>query len=47
VHACARRTDRLQTLASQTGVSTMQLDVTDPASVERFCAAVERCNIVV
>jgi NADP-dependent 3-hydroxy acid dehydrogenase YdfG len=40
VVAGARRTDRLQTLAEEVGATTLPLDVTDPASVEAFAAAV-------
>jgi NADP-dependent 3-hydroxy acid dehydrogenase YdfG len=47
VLAGARRTDRLRALAAETGATVTALDVTDAASVERFCAGVERCNVVV
>jgi NADP-dependent 3-hydroxy acid dehydrogenase YdfG len=40
VVAGARRTDRLRVLAEQVGATTLPLDVTDPASVESFAAAV-------
>ena len=40
VVAGARRTDRLQALAEEVGATTLPLDVTDPASVEAFAAAV-------
>jgi NADP-dependent 3-hydroxy acid dehydrogenase YdfG len=40
VVAGARRTDRLQALAEEVGATTLALDVTDPASVEAFAAAV-------
>ena len=40
VVAGARRSDRLQTLAEEVGATTLPLDVTDPASVEAFAAAV-------
>jgi NADP-dependent 3-hydroxy acid dehydrogenase YdfG len=40
VVAGARRTDRLQPLAEEVGATTLALDVTDPASVEAFAAAV-------
>jgi NADP-dependent 3-hydroxy acid dehydrogenase YdfG len=40
VVAGARRTDRLQPLAEEAGATTLALDVTDPASVEAFAAAV-------
>lgn len=47
VRAGARRMDRLQALASQTGAMATALDVTDPASVERFCAGLDRCSVLV
>jgi NADP-dependent 3-hydroxy acid dehydrogenase YdfG len=37
----ARRLDRLEALASEIGGRALPLDVTDPASVERFVAAVQ------
>jgi NADP-dependent 3-hydroxy acid dehydrogenase YdfG len=40
VVAGARRTERLQALAEEVGATTLALDVTDPASVEAFAAAV-------
>jgi NADP-dependent 3-hydroxy acid dehydrogenase YdfG len=40
VIAGARRTDRLEPLAEEVGATTLPLDVTDPASVDAFCAAV-------
>jgi NADP-dependent 3-hydroxy acid dehydrogenase YdfG len=40
VVAGARRTDRLRALAEEVGATTLALDVTDPASVETFTAAV-------
>jgi NADP-dependent 3-hydroxy acid dehydrogenase YdfG len=40
VVAGARRTERLEALAAEVGATTLALDVTDPASVERFAAAV-------
>jgi len=36
----ARRSDRLQALAEEVGATTLDLDVIDPASVERFVATV-------
>jgi NADP-dependent 3-hydroxy acid dehydrogenase YdfG len=36
----ARRTDRLTALAEEVGATTLELDVTDPASVQRFAATV-------
>ena len=43
----ARREDRLQALAGEIGGRALGLDVTDPASVERFCAAVPECRVLV
>ena len=40
VVAGARRADRLEPLAEEVGATTLPLDVTDPASVEAFAAAV-------
>jgi NADP-dependent 3-hydroxy acid dehydrogenase YdfG len=40
VVAGARRADRLQPLAEEVGATTLSLDVTDPASVAAFAAAV-------
>ena len=40
VVAGARRSDRLEALAADVGATTLPLDVTDPASVEAFAAAV-------
>jgi NADP-dependent 3-hydroxy acid dehydrogenase YdfG len=40
VVAGARRTERLAPLAEEVGAATLALDVTDPASVDRFAAAV-------
>jgi NADP-dependent 3-hydroxy acid dehydrogenase YdfG len=40
VVAGARRTDRLEPLAEEVGATTLPLDVTDPASVDAFTAAV-------
>ena len=40
VVAGARRSDRLQALAEEVGATTLALDVTDPASVQAFAAAV-------
>ena len=40
VVAGARRTDRLEPLAEEVGATTLALDVTDPASVDAFTAAV-------
>src|SRR5215218_6148498 len=41
VVAGARRTDRLTALAEEVGATTLPLDVTDPASVQAFAAAVD------
>lgn len=45
----ARRANRLETLCSEIGelATWMELDVTDPSSVERFCDAVPACNVLV
>lgn len=43
----ARREDRLRALAEELGARATRLDVTDPASVERFCAAVPECRVLV
>ena len=43
----ARREDRLRALAEELGGLAIGLDVTDPASVERFCAAVPECRVLV
>jgi NADP-dependent 3-hydroxy acid dehydrogenase YdfG len=43
----ARREDRLRTLAEEIGGRAMRLDVTDPHSVEEFCAAVPECRVLV
>lgn len=43
----ARRHDRIDALASELGGSAFALDVTDPASVERFLATVPRCDLLV
>ncbi|MFA5891730.1 MAG: SDR family NAD(P)-dependent oxidoreductase [Actinomycetota bacterium] len=43
----ARRTDRLAEVAAQTGARWAFLDVTDPDSVVRFCAGIERCSLLV
>lgn len=47
VRAGARRTDRLHALAAETGATAAALDVTDPASVKRFCAGIQRCDVLV
>lgn len=43
----ARRLDRLEALAASIGGRALALDVTDPASVERFAAALERVDVLV
>src|SRR4051794_41600096 len=43
----ARRVDRLTELADRIGGRALPLDVTDPASVERFAAALDRVDVLV
>ncbi|HEX3324368.1 MAG TPA: SDR family NAD(P)-dependent oxidoreductase [Solirubrobacterales bacterium] len=43
----ARRLDRLEALAAETGGEAVPLDVTDQASVAEFAARVERCDVLV
>ena len=43
----ARRLDRLEALAVETGGEAIALDVTDPASVEAFVVAVASCDVLV
>jgi NADP-dependent 3-hydroxy acid dehydrogenase YdfG len=43
----ARRMDRLAAVAEPLGARALQLDVTDPASVERFVGAIPRADVVV
>src|SRR5688500_11281059 len=43
----ARRADRLRAVAAETGGRAIPLDVTDPASVQRFCAEVRECRVLV
>ncbi|HEY1853795.1 MAG TPA: SDR family NAD(P)-dependent oxidoreductase [Solirubrobacterales bacterium] len=43
----ARRLPRLQELAAEIGGEAHRLDVTEPASVTEFCAAVEECRLLV
>jgi NADP-dependent 3-hydroxy acid dehydrogenase YdfG len=43
----ARREDRLRAVGETIGAQALGLDVTDPASVERFCAAVPDCRVLV
>jgi NADP-dependent 3-hydroxy acid dehydrogenase YdfG len=43
----ARRVDRLETLAGEIGGRAHALDVTDPASVDAFVAAIPDCRLLV
>ncbi len=43
----ARRLDRLEELAAETGGEAVALDVADPASVESFAAALDACDVLV
>jgi NADP-dependent 3-hydroxy acid dehydrogenase YdfG len=43
----ARRLDRIEELAAEIGGEAIELDVTDPASVERFVAALPACDVLV
>lgn len=43
----ARREDRLRALADELGGRAIRLDVTDPTSVEGFCATVTDCRVLV
>ena len=43
----ARRADRLATVAAEIGAAAHALDVTDPASVDAFVAAVPSCHLLV
>lgn len=43
----ARRTDRIDALADEIGGRAMYLDVTDPASVERFAATLDTVHVLV
>ena len=43
----ARRLDKLREVAEPLGATALALDVTDPASVEAFCAEVSRVNVLV
>ncbi|WP_296664579.1 SDR family NAD(P)-dependent oxidoreductase [Demequina sp.] len=43
----ARRVDRLEALAAEIGGTALFLDVTDQASVDAFCDAVETCDLLV
>jgi NADP-dependent 3-hydroxy acid dehydrogenase YdfG len=43
----ARRVDRLREVAEPIGARALALDVTDPASVEAFCAGIDECRVLV
>jgi hypothetical protein len=43
----ARRLDRLEEVATETGGDALALDVTDPRSVEEFAARVPSCDLLV
>lgn len=43
----ARRVERIDDLAAEIGGRSHPLDVTDPASVEAFCDAVDGCSLLV
>ncbi len=43
----ARRLDRLEAIAAETGAMPLHLDVANPASVVEFCGAVETCDVLV
>jgi NADP-dependent 3-hydroxy acid dehydrogenase YdfG len=47
VVAAARRKDRLDALATETGCTPLSLDVTEQASVDAFAEAVEACAVLV
>jgi NADP-dependent 3-hydroxy acid dehydrogenase YdfG len=47
VIAGARRLDRLRQVTEPVGALGQALDVTDQRSVDEFCSAVERCNLLV
>lgn len=47
VVAGARRLDRLREVCEPAGASCMALDVTDGASVDAFCRALDRCDVLV
>ena len=47
VIAAARRADRLETLAKETGCRVQILDVTDPDAVDSFAADVDGCDVLV
>jgi len=43
----ARRLEKLEELAGEIGAEAIELDVTDPDSVARFAARVDRCDVLV
>jgi NADP-dependent 3-hydroxy acid dehydrogenase YdfG len=43
----ARRTERVEALAGEISGTAAHLDVSDPTSVDRFCASVDRCRLLV
>jgi NADP-dependent 3-hydroxy acid dehydrogenase YdfG len=43
----ARRADRLAQVADEIGATAAPLDVSDAASVDAFCAGIERCDVLV
>src|SRR5581483_6983411 len=47
VVAAARRADRLEALAAQTGARPIVLDVTDEESVQALASSVENCRVLV
>jgi NADP-dependent 3-hydroxy acid dehydrogenase YdfG len=47
VVAGARRLDRLRQVVDPVGGRAMPLDVTDPGSVEEFCARIDECHLLV
>lgn len=47
VLAGARRLERLEVLAADTGARVLPLDVTDPASVDAFCEGIDSLDLLV
>src|SRR5262245_41509952 len=43
----ARRLEKLREVADRAGAKAIRLDVTDPASVEAFAAAIPECRLLV
>lgn len=43
----ARRVDRLQALAAESGAHVAVLDVSDPASIEAFCELISAANVLI